>query len=159
MDHCSDETSASAFVTGFVASTIAEVRMLAVSGLGFPFNDILFGVPIGSCRSKLALLDQIQQQRPGVIIHVLVDHPDQVKMLEEYYCTNANSESRQRCSVFLKLDTGYHRAGISCDDRGVDLASRIVLSKQLNLKGVYSHWYVPNTKHYCIVLLLMYGPS
>ncbi len=159
MDHCSDETSASALVTGFVASTIAEVRMLAVSGLGFPFNDILFGVPIGSCRSKLALLDQIQQQRPGVIIHVLVDHPDQVKMLEEYYCTNANSGSRQRFSVFLKLDTGYHRAGISCDDRGVDLASRIFLSKKLNLKGVYSHWYVPSDKQYCIVLLLMYGPS
>lgn len=133
-----DKRLKSPLVTGFVASTIAEVRLLAESGLGGPFDDILYGVPIAST-SKIAILDQIQQRHANVTIHLFVDHPRQVQMLDDYCISTSR---KHPFSIFLKLDTGYHRAGVSCDDRGVDLASQIVLSDQLVLKGVYSHWYV-----------------
>ena len=72
-------------------------------------------------------------------IHILIDHPVQVAFVENYVKTTPDKVS---FSVFLKLDTGYHRAGIMCDDRGVDLAVQILQSSHLDLKGVYSHWYV-----------------
>eukprot|EP00985_Skeletonema_marinoi_P002643 scaffold1086_cov143-Skeletonema_marinoi.AAC.2 len=67
-------------------------------------------------------------------IHVLVDNPQQVTFLEEFA-----RENILRWSVFLKLDTGYHRAGISCDEAGVKLATNIINSTHLELKGLYTH--------------------
>ena len=128
-------------VTGFVASTLPEINMLvdAVPRYGGPFRDVLYGVPISE--SKLETLDSLRRK---VIpddgqIHILIDHPVQVAFVEKYVET---SPDKVPFSAFLKLDTGYHRAGITCDDRGVDLAVQILQSPHLGLTGVYSHWYV-----------------
>ena len=100
---------------------------------GGPFEDILYGVPISG--SKLDRICGLDDRLPSGRVHVLVDHPQQAEMLERY------AESANRVfSVFVKLDTGYHRAGIACDDSGINLLRRIVDSPQLVLYGVYSHW-------------------
>lgn len=101
---------------------------------GGPFLDILYGVPISA--SKLSTLNNLRSKLGKGIIHIIIDHPSQVSFVEEF----TKKENTKRFSVFLKLDTGYHRAGITCDDRGVDLAMLILNSPHLTLKGVYSHW-------------------
>lgn len=124
-------------VTGFVASTLPEVKML-VEDLPecLPFQDVLYGVPISE--SKLDALDGLRRRLPpSGQIHILIDNPAQVTFVEDYVNSTANTSP---FSVFLKLDTGYHRAGITCDERGVDLALAILQSPHLVLKGVYSHW-------------------
>ena len=126
-------------VTGFVTSTIPEVSMLinAASHYPKPFRDILYGVPISE--SKLPTLDKLRRKIPDGRIHIMLDHPKQVAFVENYV---RNTPDASPFSAFLKLDTGYHRAGITCDERGVKLAIRILESPYLELKGVYSHWYV-----------------
>lgn len=123
-------------VTGFVASTIPEVSLLVglAERFGGPFQDILYGVPVSS--SKLRELHELRTKLESGHIHLMVDHPTQVDFVEQFVS--------EHCplfpfSVFLKLDTGYHRAGITCDDRGVGLARRILDSSHLGLRGVYSH--------------------
>lgn len=44
-----------------------------------------------------------------------------------------------RFSVFVKVDTGYHRAGVPRDARGVDLALAVAISVRVSLVGLYSH--------------------
>ncbi len=87
----------------------------------------------------------------NVQLHVLVDNLGQVQMLEEQihsstqqYNTQNNSENHKLTpwSVYLKVDTGYHRAGVTVDKVGVQVAMSIIESNCLALKGLYSHWYV-----------------
>jgi D-serine deaminase-like pyridoxal phosphate-dependent protein len=132
-----NEHETSGIVTGFVTSTIPEVSMLINAAPQVPFRDILYGVPISE--SKLASLDKLRRKIPDGHIHIMLDHPTQVAFVENYA---RNTPDALPFSAFLKLDTGYHRAGITCDERGVKLAIRILESPYLELRGVYSHWYV-----------------
>jgi D-serine deaminase-like pyridoxal phosphate-dependent protein len=142
-------------VSGFVASTIPEAELLVdgAKQYGGPFCDILYGVPIS--QTKLARLDALRDKLPkGGKINILIDHEQQVGMVEKLFGgetspAHKNKKPKLACppetkvwSVFLKLDTGYHRAGITCDDRGVQLALKVLDSPVLELAGVYSHWYV-----------------
>ena len=132
-------------VIGFVVSTIPELSMMvdmAFDNQCKPFNDILFGIPI--CKSKLSAIQKLKSElasatnNEGNIIHILVDNPDQVDFVEAFI---RNSPSPGiKWSVFIKVDTGYHRAGTICDGEGVSLAIRIIKSPYLKLKGLYSHW-------------------
>jgi len=120
-------------VIGFVGSTIPELRMLTELAIeyGLPFNDVLYGIPI--CRSKVPTIETLRNKMVDVNgdIHLLVDSLDQIDMLES---------SETKWSIFIKVDTGYHRAGVTCDDQGVLIAARILESVNLSLKGLYSHW-------------------
>ena len=117
----SDDSSATsgALVIGFVASTIPEVRMLVelANEKGAPYNDIVYAIPI--CKSKLNAIqilksDLSSSTNSNGSIHLLVDHPDQIEFLEEFISKNS-TESNIKWSVFVKVDTGYHRAGVTCD--------------------------------------------
>lgn len=136
-DGISPENLKASLVSGFVASTLPEVALLAnaAAKLGGPFQDILYGVPIS--KSRLARLDSLRQKIPGGKIHILVDHSQQVADIEAF--AEERGETCAPWSTFLKLDTGYHRAGVPCDHRGLELAARILASDDLNLIGVYSH--------------------
>ena len=133
---------------GFVVSTIPELSMvvdLACRHRCKPFNDILFGIPV--CQSKLEVIQQLKSKLTSAMgddcsVHVLVDHPSQIDFLENFIRNNGQSADKdaERWTVFLKLDTGYHRAGITCDLAGVELAAKIIESSFLALQGVYSHW-------------------
>lgn len=131
------QAGTSSRVTGFVASTLPEIELLVKLALeqGAPYNDILFGVPIAA--SKLGEIDSLQDQlsEKGTI-HVLVDHLTQLQQIEAH-CRAHRTQGPY--SVFLKLDTGYHRAGVPCDERGVSLAYALLQSKCTHLVGVYSH--------------------
>ena len=132
-----------------------------------PFGNVLYGVPISKMKfRRLVQLDHQLKSLEGIWntkernekshvceLHVLVDTPGQVQMLEEeiFAATRIVSEldkhkihckESQRWSVYLKVDTGYHRAGVIVDNSGVQVALSIIKSKSLNLKGLYSHWYV-----------------
>lgn len=63
------------------------------------------------------------------------DNPGQAKFVEDFVREN-NSDAY---SVFLKLDTGYRRAGVTVDEEGVVLAALIIESDHLRLRVVYSH--------------------
>ncbi len=135
-------------VIGFVASTIPELSMLielACEKHCEPFNDILLGVPISQSKLfaisslKKKLMSEFKGPSSGAV-HVLVDHPDQVDFLHRFIQNETSPNGGESWSVFMKLDTGYHRAGTTCDERGVDLAKAIINSPFLELKGVYSHW-------------------
>ncbi len=126
-------------VIGFVASTLPELSMVVKLGCEHkrkPFIDIILGIPI--CKSKLPSIQSMSHELTSATgegcIHVLVDNPQQVIFLEEFAQQNS-----QRWSVFLKLDTGYHRAGTTCDEAGVKIATQIINSTHLVLKGLYTH--------------------
>lgn len=120
-------------VIGFVGSTIPEIRMLTelATEYGSPFNDVLYGIPI--CRSKLATIETLRNKMVSVDgdIHLLVDNMVQLDFLES---------SETKWSVFIKVDTGYHRAGVTCDAQGMLIATKVIESTNLSLKGLYSHW-------------------
>jgi len=136
-------SAAAASVIGFVVSTLAELTMvtdMACQRQCRPFNDVLLGVPI--CKSKLTAIQNLKTKMDSATndgnIHILVDNPYQVDFLEEFIANN-NPSPDKKWSVFLKLDTGYHRAGTTCDGQGVALAMKIINSPHLGLKGIYSH--------------------
>jgi D-serine deaminase-like pyridoxal phosphate-dependent protein len=132
-------------VIGFVVSTLPELSMVVKLGCEYkrkPFTDVIFGVPV--CKSKLlsiqSMLHELTSATHGEgCIHVLVDNPQQVTFLEEFAQNNTSDENNQRWSVFLKLDTGYHRAGIGTKEAGVELATKIINCTHLVLKGLYTH--------------------
>lgn len=135
----SDFSNVSDNVSGFVASTLPEVSMLvdAAAQYGKPFGDILYSVPISE--SKLRPLFELRSKLPSDgRLSIMVDHPTQVAFVEAF--VRSSSPGTLPLAVFLKLDTGYHRAGTSCDEKGVKLALQILESPLLELVGVYSHW-------------------
>lgn len=133
-------------VIGFVASTIPELKMLTELACQYkcaPFNDILYGIPI--CKSKLDAIKRLKNEFIGKVcdgdVHLLVDNLDQIKFLEDFINnTQSSSAVHPKWPVFVKVDTGYHRAGVTCDIQGVSLAARIINSSFICLKGLYSHW-------------------
>jgi len=143
--HSAGEEESLADVCGFVASTLPELAMVVKLGCQYkrkPFTDVIFGIPI--CKSKLLEIQSMSHELTSAThgegcIHVIVDNPQQATFLEEFAQQNTSDENTQRWSVFLKLDTGYHRAGITCEKAGVNLATQIINSTHLVLKGLYTH--------------------
>jgi D-serine deaminase-like pyridoxal phosphate-dependent protein len=106
-----------------------------------PFSDILFGTPI--CKSKLSAIRELKNDLASAtnnegVIHLLIDHVHQAEFLEDFIMNSSFPEVKW--SVFLKIDSGYHRAGVTCDSRGISVAKKVIDSSCLSLKGLYSHW-------------------
>jgi D-serine ammonia-lyase len=103
-----------------VCSTLAEVRHFSSAG----FQDILYGVLIEPIKLK-----RINEEFPDLIL--LVDSLDHILLLEQ-------SAIPRR--VFLKVDTGYHRAGASLGEPILKITKAILESRcPLTLLGLYSH--------------------
>ncbi|CAB9513532.1 D-serine dehydratase [Seminavis robusta] len=147
--------SSSHAVNGFVASTIPEVKLLVnyyTTNSTENAGSILYGIPISE--TKLPPLFVLQQRLDDwttrqqnkankdhhIPIHILIDHPQQVQMVEQFLAKQEQqSTPAATFSVFCKLDTGYHRAGTTCDKQGIQLVTAILQSKALRLVGFYSH--------------------
>jgi D-serine ammonia-lyase len=157
---CGDSSHASPCITGFVASTIPEVKLLVnyyTTNNTVHVGSILYGIPISA--TKLPPLLALQQRlddwtsvsnssggaetgtKRTIPIHLLMDHPAQIAIVEKALLQSSDSCTTP-ISVFVKLDTGYHRAGTPCDDKGISLVNGILHSKSMKLVGLYSHWYV-----------------
>ncbi len=118
---------ASAGTQAITVSTLAEARFFASAG----FRDITYAVPLAPGRADEAAQLAARVDR----LHVLIDHPDALQPVERA----ARSHGR-RLSVFLKVDCGYHRAGVDPESDGaLQLAARIASSAHVEFQGVLTH--------------------
>ncbi len=112
---------------GITVSTLAEAIFFAEGG----FQDITFAMPLAPGRVAKAcdVAEQVET------FHLLVDHHSAVEAL--------SAEAHRRklsLSVLIKVDCGYHRAGILPDDpKLIALANRIHQDTNLNFQGLLTH--------------------
>jgi D-serine deaminase-like pyridoxal phosphate-dependent protein len=97
---------------------------------------MLYGMPLPPSQvDRLAI--NARQLGPG-IISVLVDHPSQLHHLNRFF-----KEAGFAAGVYLKVDTGYHRAGLPPSGINKDglVASLMNLENQgmIDFIGLYSH--------------------
>ena len=105
-------------------STLKEAEHFARSG----FDDITYAVPLNP-----ALLDRAAELAAKVErFHLLIDHPDLLEAVE--------GRPAPPLSFYLKVDCGYHRAGVDPEARAsLALARRLHESQAANLAGILTH--------------------
>lgn len=110
-----------------VVSTLAEAWHFARGG----FQDILFAVPLDPHKlGEIAAISRVCRR-----FHVLVDHPAHLAALEDDFQRN-----QRQFSVFIKVDTGYHRAGVDPSfNSSFSLVQSVFNSAATHLQGIYSH--------------------
>lgn len=108
-------------------STLAEAEFFAHAG----FRDITYAVPVApeKLERAAALASTIQR------LNLLVDSPAALAAIEEL------STSRGVVfDVFLKVDCGYHRAGVDPDsEESLALARAILTSSAVRFHGLLTH--------------------
>jgi len=112
---------------GITVSTMAEAWHFAEGG----FPDIVYAVPLSLERVREAVDAAARIDR----FAVLVDHERTLSALVE-----AARSRAQRVDILLKVDCGYHRAGV--DPRGQDglrLAVRMNETEGVHFRGVLTH--------------------
>lgn len=108
-------------------STLAEAEFFAVAG----FSDITYAVPIAP--DKLQRVVKIASEVDR--LNILVDHWRAVEAIEEF-----GRNQKVAFDVFLKVDCGYHRAGVDPSSRSsVELARRIASSPGIRFRGLLTH--------------------
>ncbi|KAF2100077.1 hypothetical protein NA57DRAFT_38502 [Rhizodiscina lignyota] len=138
-----------------IASTIAEIEnlmplMLESLAKGREV-DMLYGVPFCvSAFPRIAELNRLlmrcstphHNSRPNFMgpLSVLVDHPAQLEFVQR---AKAEGLEGAYVGIFIKIDTGYHRAGVSVKSESLAEMLRMLSRKpgmpDLNLRGFYSH--------------------
>ncbi len=112
---------------GITVSTLAEARAFAAAG----FRDITLAVPIAPRR----IAEAAELARRLDRFTLLTDSEPVVDELEA--CAAAQGV---RLAVMLKVDCGYHRAGVDpTSEASVALAARIARSPGLDFRGVLTH--------------------
>eukprot|EP00743_Colponemidia_sp_Colp-15_P008178 GILK01008869.1.p1 GENE.GILK01008869.1~~GILK01008869.1.p1 ORF type:complete len:373 (-),score=60.60 GILK01008869.1:100-1218(-) len=121
------QVGSSAQEAAIVVSTLREANFFADAG----FHDILYGMPI----SPDKFLEAACLSKRISNFHLLIDNGATVSLLNDFA-----AKENVKFSVYLKIDTGYHRAGVNWDaEPSVDLAHLIHQSSSLTLTGIYSH--------------------
>ncbi|MCM2316473.1 MAG: alanine racemase [Thermoanaerobaculia bacterium] len=107
-------------------STLAEAEFFANAG----FDDITWAVPVAPSK-----LDRCLAIAKRARLILLVDHPSAVAALSEFSASN-----QVDLDVMLKVDCGYHRAGVDPDaPESVELALSIARAPRLRLRGLLTH--------------------
>ena len=108
-------------------STLSEAELFASHG----FRDITYAVPIAPEKlDRAATLGKTIDA-----LNLLVDSTDAVEAIEAFSASHAVV-----FDVFLKIDCGYHRAGVDPDDpRSLDLALRMANSPAIRFRGLLTH--------------------
>ncbi|OOF91360.1 hypothetical protein ASPCADRAFT_518598 [Aspergillus carbonarius ITEM 5010] len=124
----------------FVISTVLEGETLSplfkeLRRAGRRVN-VLYGIPL--VPSQVTRLAELAKQIGEGSVSVMIDHPDQVEYLNIF-----RDVAGFRACVFIKVDSGYHRAGLppAMLNKG-GLLERVVRGEReggLVLLGVYSH--------------------
>jgi D-serine deaminase-like pyridoxal phosphate-dependent protein len=119
------QTSAEA--PGITVSTLAEARFYQKAG----FKDITYAFPITANK-----LSEAAELTAGLsAFNILLDQPQTLSAVEAY-----GREHRIKFKVFLKVDCGYHRAGIDpSKPESVQLARRLAASDYIEFKGILTH--------------------
>src|SRR5688572_19953987 len=110
-------------------STLAEAEGFAADG----FRDITYAVPLAPSRDKL---DRVRALAANVErLSVLIDSEDALRALEEYAAAHGVV-----FDVFLKVDCGYHRAGVDpSSPDSVHLAMGMARSEGVRFQGLLTH--------------------
>lgn len=131
-----DTTTPSA---NFIASTILEIETLLPllqTVKRTQRTNILYGIPL--IPSQIPRLANLALDLGENSISVMIDHPDQVPHLRTF----AQITGFPAC-VFVKVDTGYHRAGLPPDSLNKNgLLERLAEAEDggwSRLVGLYSH--------------------
>jgi D-serine deaminase-like pyridoxal phosphate-dependent protein len=112
---------------GLTVSTLAEAHFFAAQG----FRDLTWAVPVAPQRlGEVAELTRTVER-----LNLLLDHPATLTAVESFAAAQ-----RVRFSVFLKVDCGYHRAGVDPrDPESIALALRLARSPHIDFRGVLTH--------------------
>lgn len=109
-------------IAGITVSTLYEARVFAEHG----FADITWAFPV-----ILSRLDEVRELAGRATLRLVVDSPEAVAALEGL---------GMPLHVWLKVDCGYHRAGVDPGSPlGLDLARRIAGSPRLTFDGILTH--------------------
>ncbi len=112
--------------TGITVSTLREAELFAKAG----FTDMTWALPI-----PLDSIPRALELARSVRLRVLVDGPEAIEALSSG-CKRAD----QVLPVWLKVDCGYHRAGVDPEsDRAVDLVKKMTDSVHLSFDGILTH--------------------
>lgn len=107
---------------GITVSTLEEVRIFARAGI----RDITWAFPV-----NLSRLDEVEELADETELGVLVDSAEAVRALEA---------RGLRLRVWMKVDCGYHRAGVDpTSDAALELAGLIAGSATLEFAGCLTH--------------------
>lgn len=114
-------------ITRFKCATIEEAEMLA--GLGAP--DVLLAYqPVGP---KIDRFFSLIQQYPSVQFSCLTDHADAASAMAAFF-----TQRGQRVSVFIDLNVGMNRTGIT-PDQAPALVSRLQTLQGIHLRGLHAY--------------------
>ncbi len=108
-------------------STLAEAELFAAH----EFRDITYAVPIAPEKlyRAAALASTIDA------LNIIVDSTDALEAIETFWSSRAVV-----FDLFLKIDCGYHRAGVDPDDpKSLELALRIAGSPAIRFRGLLTH--------------------
>ncbi|HWZ42292.1 MAG TPA: alanine racemase [Candidatus Saccharimonadales bacterium] len=108
-------------------STLAEAEFFAAHG----FDDITYAVPLSPDKlgRAAALASRIQR------MNVLIDSFAVLRAMEEFAALHGHV-----FHVFLKVDCGYHRAGVDPEsEEGMRLALALAGSQAVRLEGLLTH--------------------
>jgi D-serine deaminase-like pyridoxal phosphate-dependent protein len=100
---------------------------------------VLYGVPVAP--SQLTRLANISRILGGSeYISVLVDHPDTLDFINQSHSQWASDDP---ISVYIKIDTGYHRAGVLPESKQLqNICSKLsdpTFQGHIKVAGLYSH--------------------
>lgn len=108
-------------------STLAEARFFKSAG----FQDITYACPLDPNK----IPEAARLGRDIRNFNLLLDHPYTFLALEAYA-----KENKIRFAVFLKIDCGYHRAGVDPKkDESFLLAEQIHNSPHMEFRGILTH--------------------
>lgn len=109
-------------ISGITVSTLYEARVFADHG----FDDITWAFPV-----ILSRLPEVRELASQTMLRVVADSVEAVSALEGL---------GMPLHVWLKVDCGYHRAGVDPESSlALDLARRIVGSRHLAFDGILTH--------------------
>lgn len=107
---------------GITVSTLEEARVFAVHG----FTDITWAFPV-----VLNRLEEARELAERVTLRLVVDNPEALAALED---------TGHPFHVWLKVDCGYHRAGVDpAGDTAIELARWLHDSPSLRFDGLLTH--------------------
>ncbi|KAK6344345.1 hypothetical protein TWF696_007984 [Orbilia brochopaga] len=114
-----------------VTSTIREIRGLKPLIDDGTVTDVLYGLPPAA--SYIPTLSSLSREIPN--LRLIVDHVSQLEAL-----TRLPPLCGKPWSIFIKIDCGYHRAGVSAGSPDfIDLLSAVLSSKSVDIYGFYAH--------------------
>lgn len=108
-------------------STLAEADMLAEGG----FRDVTYAVPIAPAKLERAAALARRLER----LNILLDSEETLRAVESFHAATGVV-----FDAFLKVDCGYHRAGVNpSDPDSVRLALALAGSNALRFNGLLTH--------------------